>query len=131
MCASWDHTLMDGEKALLYDYLKIAWKGTYAMSILVGKIRNSKDGIKAFQQAVAQYAGENRWEEIRDEAENLLQNTFYNGTGKYSLDTHATFQKRQFSKLESCADHVIPFLSMSNPKFPSCSVPPTVMTNAL
>ena len=103
MCASWDHVLMDGEKALLYDYLKITWKGAYAMSILVGKIRNSKDGIKAFQQAVAQYAGENRWEEIRDEAENLLQTTFYNGTGKYSLDTHATFQKRQFSKLESCA----------------------------
>ena len=106
MCASWDHTLMNGERALLYDYLKIAWKGAYAMSILVGKLRNDKDGIKAFRQAVEQYAGVNRWEEIRDEAENLLQTTFYNGTGKYSLDTHATFQKRQFSKLESCADHV-------------------------
>ena len=48
----------------------------------------------------------NRWEEIRDEAKHLLQNTFYNGTGKYSLDSHTTFQKTQLSNLESCKEHV-------------------------
>ena len=106
MCASWDHVLMGQEKALLYDYCKVAWKGIFAISILVGIIRRDKDGIKAFQQAVEQYAGKNRWEEIRDEAQQLLQNTYYNGTGKYSLDSHATFKKRQFAKLESCAEHV-------------------------
>ena len=94
MCASWDHVLMGQEKALLYDYCKVAWKGTFAISILVGVIRRDKDGIKAFQQAVEKYVGNNRWKEIRDEAQQLLQNTFYNGTDKYSLDSHATFQKR-------------------------------------
>ena len=81
-------------------------ESTNVISILVGIIQRDKDGIKAFRQAVAQYVGKNRWEEIRDEAEQLLQNTFYNGTGKYSLDTHTTFQKTQFAKLESCKEHV-------------------------
>ena len=106
MCAFWDYVLIGQEKALLYDYCKVAWKGTFAISILVGTIRRDKDGIKAFLQAVEQYSGKNRWEEIRDEAQHLLQNTFYNGTGKYSLDSHTTFQKTQFSKLESCKEDV-------------------------
>ena len=48
MCASWDHVLMGQERALLYDNCKVGWKGTNAISILVGAIQRDKDGIKAF-----------------------------------------------------------------------------------
>ena len=106
-CTSWDHVfLMSQERGMLYNYCQIWWKGTNAASVLVGKICKDKDGIEAFKQATAQYAGVNRWEEIRDDAENLLQNTFYNGTGKYYLDSHVTFKKVQLSKIESCQEHV-------------------------
>lgn len=36
----------------------------------------------------------------------LLETTKYNGTGKYTLESHVTFQKNQFTKIESSYSHV-------------------------
>ena len=106
MCPKWEHVLMDQEKALINNYCKDAWKGTPAASVLVEKNCTNKDGIEAYKQAKAQYAGPDKWKGIRDEAKTLLQTTIYYGTGKYTLESHVTFQKNQFAKIESYNNHV-------------------------
>ena len=81
--ATFDHGLCIQDDEKLYHLFHAAFRGSSAVSVLTGSVKNQKQGQEAFLQGVSTYGGRDKWETIVNNAEAVLHNDKYNGTMKY------------------------------------------------
>ena len=100
-----DHALYRDDNAKLYHLLEEAMRGTvYAASI--SPYQRKKDGLKAWTAVTSQFSGEDKWEKLLKEQEEIIHKRKWLGTGSFRLEQFVAQHRNAYILLTQCAERV-------------------------
>lgn len=102
---SHDHPHFRNDNQQVYNYIEEATRGTiYAASIKPSQ--RTKDGRKAWNAIVNQYAGKDKWEKELKECDDFIHTRKWTGAQNYTLEKFVSQHRTSYISMCQCAEHV-------------------------
>ena len=99
------HPYFRNDNAQVYHYIEEATRGTiYAASIKPSQ--KLKDGRKAWNALVNQYAGKDKWEKELKDCDDFIHTRKWSGAQNYTLEKFVSQHRTSYISMCQCAEHV-------------------------
>ena len=103
--ASHNHALFRDDNAKLYHHIEEATRGTvYAASIQ--PFQKTKAGKEAWEAITSQFAGDDKWDKLLKDQEEIIHKRKWQGNGSFRLENFVAQHRNAFVLLTQCSQRV-------------------------